>query len=88
VKTVNIQAAKTHLSRLVDEAVAGEEIILARAGKPMVRLTPLQPSGGKRKLGILRRQGEEHPDCWKSDPGIVQEFEDNPLFPEDRRRHK
>jgi prevent-host-death family protein len=34
-KTVNIQAAKTHLSRLVDEAMAGTEIVLAKAGKPM-----------------------------------------------------
>jgi len=38
VKTVNIQAAKTHLSRLVEEAAAGEEIVLAKAGKPIARL--------------------------------------------------
>jgi prevent-host-death family protein len=37
-KTVNLHAAKTHLSRLVDEAVAGQDIIIAKAGKPMVRL--------------------------------------------------
>jgi len=40
-QTVNIHAAKTQLSRLVDEAAAGEEIIIARAGKPVARLVPL-----------------------------------------------
>ncbi len=40
-KTVNLHAAKTHLSRLVDDAANGEEIVIARAGKPMVRLVPV-----------------------------------------------
>jgi prevent-host-death family protein len=39
-KVVNIQSAKTHLSRLVEEAIAGENIVIARAGRPLVRLTP------------------------------------------------
>ena len=40
-KTVNLHAAKTQLSRLVDEAAAGEEIVIAKAGRPMVRLVPV-----------------------------------------------
>ncbi len=40
---VNIYDAKTNLSRLVERAAAGEEIIIARAGKPMVRLVPVEP---------------------------------------------
>ena len=40
-RTVNIHAAKTHLSRLVEAAAAGEEIIIAKAGKPLARLVPL-----------------------------------------------
>jgi prevent-host-death family protein len=40
-KTVNLHAAKTHLSRLVDEAVNGEEIVIAKAGEPLVRLVPV-----------------------------------------------
>lgn len=40
-KTVNLHAAKTHLSRLVDAAVEGEEVVIAKAGKPMVRLVPV-----------------------------------------------
>ena len=52
-RTVNIHAAKTHLSRLVDEAAAGEEIMIAKAGKPVARLVPLAVSPPKRRLGIL-----------------------------------
>ncbi|MGQ0735897.1 MAG: type II toxin-antitoxin system Phd/YefM family antitoxin [Acidobacteriota bacterium] len=40
-KQVNLHAAKTSLSRLVDEAVEGEDIVIAKAGKPMVRLVPV-----------------------------------------------
>ena len=50
---VNIHAAKTQLSRLVDDAAAGEEIIIARSGKPVARLVALAPSRPKRTLGIL-----------------------------------
>jgi prevent-host-death family protein len=42
-KTVNLHAAKTHLSRLVDEAAAGEDVVIAKAGRPMVRLVPVRP---------------------------------------------
>jgi prevent-host-death family protein len=52
-RTVNIHAAKTHLSRLVEDAAAGEEIIIAKSGKPIARLCALVPRPGKRKLGIL-----------------------------------
>lgn len=52
--TVNIHAAKTHLSKLVDQAAAGEEIIIARAGKPVARLVALKGVGKKRRLGGLR----------------------------------
>ena len=41
-KTVNIHAAKTQLSALVEEAASGKEIIIAKAGKPMARLVPLE----------------------------------------------
>lgn len=52
--TVNIHAAKTHLSRLVDEAAAGEDVVIAKAGKPLVRLVPLVPAERpKRRLGLL-----------------------------------
>jgi len=53
-QTVNIHAAKTQLSRLVTAAAAGEEIIIARAGRPLARLVPLAPvADQRRQLGVL-----------------------------------
>ena len=57
-RTVNIHAAKTHLSRLVEEAAAGEEIIIAKSGKPVARLCPLMEPKKRRVLGRLRGQIE------------------------------
>lgn len=48
---INIHHAKTHLSRLVERAAAGEEIIIAKAGQPMARLTAFCPSKESRKPG-------------------------------------
>ena len=56
VKTVNIHAAKTHLSRLVDEAAAGTEIVIAKAGRPVARLGPLRAGRGRRRIGGLAGQ--------------------------------
>lgn len=53
-KTINIHEAKTHLSRIVDEVAAGREVIIAKAGKPMARLTPLTNVRRSKKLGLLR----------------------------------
>jgi prevent-host-death family protein len=52
-RTVNIHAAKTHLSRLVEQAAAGEEIIIAKSGKPVARLCPLAETPRRRQLGVL-----------------------------------
>lgn len=56
-QTVNIHAAKTQLSRLVDQAATGEEIIIARAGKPVARLVPLAPPPAERKRVLGRLAG-------------------------------
>jgi len=50
-ETVNIYAAKTNLSRLIDRVAAGEEIVIARAGKPVAKLVPL-PATTPRRLGL------------------------------------
>jgi prevent-host-death family protein len=50
--TVNIYDAKTHLSRLVDQAAAGEDIVIARAGKPMVRLVPVEQKAARQPGGL------------------------------------
>lgn len=56
-KTVNLHAAKTQLSRLVDEAASGEEIVIARAGKPVAKLVRIEEKQlPPRQLGILEGQ--------------------------------
>nr|WP_285229844.1 type II toxin-antitoxin system prevent-host-death family antitoxin [Neorhizobium galegae] len=61
VKTVNIHEAKTHLSRLVEEAANGEAFVIAKAGKPMVKVVPLEEAPAeepkkKRRIGFLKGQ--------------------------------
>jgi prevent-host-death family protein len=54
---VNIHEAKTHLSRLVEAAVRGEPFIIARAGRPLVKVTAIEPTAGPpRRLGFLSGQ--------------------------------
>ncbi len=55
---INIHDAKTHLSRLVEKAAKGEPFIIAKAGKPLVKVTALDapPATGKRRLGFLSGQ--------------------------------
>ena len=53
-KTVNLHAAKTHLSRLVEDAAAGEVVVIAKAGKPMVRLVPVAASSRRTGFGTFR----------------------------------
>jgi prevent-host-death family protein len=69
-ETVNIHAAKTHLSRLVERAAGGEEIIIAKNGKPLAKLVPYRDALGPRVLGSMRGQ------IWISD-----DFDD-PLPPD------
>ena len=51
---VNIHEAKTHLSRIIDEVAAGAEVIIAKAGKPMARLSPVTAAAKPKKLGLLK----------------------------------
>ena len=60
-ETVNLYEAKTKLSRLVERAAAGEEIVIAKAGRPLARLVPLAKSG-TRRLDLLAGQVRVAPD--------------------------
>jgi len=51
---VNVHYAKTHLSRLIERAERGEEVIIARAGKPSVRLVPVKPVVRGRRFGAMK----------------------------------
>lgn len=71
-KPINIHEAKTHLSRLVERVEAGEEITLARAGRPVARLVPYRT-----------RREPRRPGAWKGRVSIGPEF-DEPLPEFDR----
>ena len=51
--TVNIHEAKTHLSRLIDQAVNGQPFIIAKAGKPLVKVIAIDVPASPRRLGFL-----------------------------------
>ncbi|MGM0561927.1 MAG: type II toxin-antitoxin system Phd/YefM family antitoxin [Pseudomonadota bacterium] len=61
-KTVNIHEAKTHFSRLINQAVKGEEIIISRAGKPVARLLRYETPKVKREAGVFRGKLRIGPD--------------------------
>jgi prevent-host-death family protein len=72
-KPVNIHDAKTHLSRLVERVEAGEEITIARAGRPVARLVRYAPRREPRKPGIWKGRIVIHPTF--DDP--LPEFEES-----------
>ena len=84
-KQVNIHEAKTRLSQLVADVENGEEVVLARAGKPVARLVKLEPERKPlRKAGRLKGQIWFAPDYDQADEEILQMFEDSinaPLEP-------
>lgn len=55
-QTVNIHQAKTHLSKLVDQAAGGETFIIAKAGKPLVTVTAISAPKKKHRLGFMKGQ--------------------------------
>jgi prevent-host-death family protein len=67
-RVVTIQEAKTNLSRLIKEASAGEEVIIARGGKPVARLVPVGEDKGKRQPGLLKGQLHVGPEFFEPYP--------------------
>jgi prevent-host-death family protein len=61
-KAVNVHEAKTHLSRLLERVEAGEEITLARAGRPIAKLIPVRRSTAPRPLGLWKGRVVIHDD--------------------------
>ena len=60
---VNVHEAKTQLSKLIVRALAGDTVIIANAGKPVVRLVP-EPPAGKREFGSARGSVVIHDEAW------------------------
>jgi prevent-host-death family protein len=87
----NIHNAKTNLSKLIEQAEAGDEVIIARNGKPAVRLTPVEPKpeaprrpdGFPAWMGSLKGQIWIGPDFDAADKEIARSFEEGEVFPRD-----
>ena len=79
---VNIQEAKTHLSRHLETVAAtGEGIVIAKAGKPIARLVPYKEERAPRRLGRFAGMvAKESSDCWTPDEQLAAEFEDSTLY--------
>ena len=79
----NIYEAKTHLSRLIAQVEAGEEVVLSRAGKPVARILPwTEPEAKRRPLGLLAGKIRELPGAWDEDGDAVAALlAAEPLYP-------
>ncbi len=74
--TVNMHEAKTHLSRLVERARRGEEVIIAKAGKPVARIVPIASERRQRRPGSAVGKVKLAPDFHEPLPeSLVAEFE-------------
>jgi len=73
--TVNMHDAKTTLSKLVEQALAGEEVVIAKAGVPLVTLVPIRRNEAPRKPGRFKGQIEIAPDFDKTPEDILSAFE-------------
>ncbi|HLT76476.1 MAG TPA: type II toxin-antitoxin system prevent-host-death family antitoxin [Ferrovibrio sp.] len=85
---VNIHEAKTSLSRLIEAVKRGEEVIIARAGTPEVRLVAVGPAGEKpkrRQFGAWKGKVWFAPDYDQADAEIEQDFHASPIIPEGGR---
>lgn len=73
--TVNIHEAKTHLSRLVERVEGGEEVVIARAGRPVARLIAYRPRAAPRRPGVWRGRVRLAADFDATPEALIADFE-------------
>lgn len=73
--SVNVHEAKTHLSRLLERVEAGEEVVIARAGRPVARLVPYTRRNEPRPLGLWKGRVRIGPEFDQVDVEIARLFE-------------
>ena len=84
---VSVYNARAEFSRLIERALAGEEIVITRRGKPAVRLVPVEQDQPKRKLGALKGLFEVTDDFFEPLPDdLLDAFYNGSVFPEETRR--
>ena len=71
---VNIYEAKTRLSQLLDQAVAGDEVVIARNGRPLARLVPISAASPHRQRGAWKGRGRIAPDFDETPEDIIDLF--------------
>ncbi len=76
-KVINVQEAKTHLSRFIEQASAGEVILIGKYGKPLAKLTAYSPQTELRPLGGMEDLITIAPDFDDEDPRITSLFQDS-----------
>ncbi|MBA4063055.1 MAG: type II toxin-antitoxin system prevent-host-death family antitoxin [Isosphaera sp.] len=79
---VNVSQAKAQLTQLMKRVLAGEEVVIARAGEPLIRLTIYQPDLAPREGGQWRGKVRIAADFDAPDPELERLFYEGPLFPE------
>ena len=79
---MNMHEAKTTLSKLVEEVQSGEDVVIARAGKPVARLIPYVERRQPRVPGAMKGQIWMAPNFDDPDPELIALFEEGPVFPE------
>jgi len=72
---VNIHQAKTHLSRLIERVETGEEVVIARAGRPVARLVPFRARTTPRVPGQWRGRVKLAPDFDQTEETLLGDFE-------------
>lgn len=83
-KPVGIYEARASLSRLIERALAGEEVVITRRGKPAVRLVPVAEALPPRKPGALKGLFEVPPSFFDPLPDeIIDAFYESKIFPDD-----
>jgi prevent-host-death family protein len=79
---LNMHEAKTHLSRLVERVEQGEEIVIARNGKPVAKLVPVEAEREPRKPGAWKGRIWIAEDAFEPDEELIDSFYESRIFPE------
>ena len=80
---VNMHEAKSQLSRLAKAAWEGEDVVIARAGEPYLRLVPYRERKTQRKLGALEGQIWIASDFDETPPEVIEAFWNSKIFPDE-----
>jgi prevent-host-death family protein len=81
-KQVNVYEAKSQFSKLLEQVEGGDEIVIARNGKPVARLVPLQRTAAPRELGSMRGKIWMAPDFDEPDEELIDLMENGAIFPD------